>query len=70
MAEHTELYLWSSKEARRSGEQDLWRESFAENCRCARAIEEAINANFDGKTLNTDCVRNIIDEFGFAPGRC
>lgn len=65
MAEHTELYLWSSKEARRSGEQDLWRESFAENCRCSRAIEDAINANFDGKNLNTDCVRNIIDEFGF-----
>lgn len=65
MAEHKPLYLWSSREAQRAGEQDLWKESFEENCRCARAIEDAIKVNFDGKTLNTDCVREIIDEFGF-----
>ena len=65
MAEHKPLYPWSSKEAKHSGELNLWKESFEENCRCARAIEDAIKVNFDGKTLNTDCVLNIINEFGF-----
>ena len=65
MAEHKPLYLWSSKEAHRNGEPELWTESFQENCRCARAIEDAIKVNFDGTTLNTDCVRDVIEEFGF-----
>ena len=65
MAEHKPLYLWSSKEAHRNGEPELWKESFQENCRCARAIEDAIKVNFDGTTLNTDCVRDVIEEFGF-----
>lgn len=53
MAEHKTLYIWSSSEAQRAGEQALWKESFEENCRCARAIEDAIKVNFDRKTLNT-----------------
>ena len=62
---HSEVYRWSSSEARRGGEMDLWQESYAENCRCARAIEEAIHQNFDGRTLNTGCVKDIISEFGY-----
>ena len=65
MPEHKELYLWSSKEARRSGEQYLWQESFTENCRCARAIEDAISRSFDGRTLQGDCAAEIIAQFGF-----
>lgn len=62
---HSEVYRWSSSEARRGGEMDLWQESYAENCRCARAIEEVIRQNFDGRTLNTGCVKDIISEFGY-----
>ncbi len=65
MSEYKELYLWSSKEAKRADETHLWKESHFENCRCARSIEDAIRQNFDGMTLNTDCAADIIKEYGF-----
>lgn len=39
--------------------------SYSENCRCAREIEQAINDNFDGKSLNGECVKPIIEKYGF-----
>ena len=38
MAEHKILYLWSLAEAQKLGELDLWKESYKENCSCARDI--------------------------------
>lgn len=58
------MYPWSLEDAKDYGEEDLWRESFKENCRCARAIEQAIASNFDGYTLNTSCLKELLDEFG------
>lgn len=58
------MYPWSLEDAKDYGEEDLWRESFKENCRCARAIEQAITSNFDGYTLNTSCLKELLDEFG------
>lgn len=59
------LYQWSRHEADSCRETDLWVESHKENIRCARAIETAINRNFDGKSLNTDCAGSVIREFGY-----
>ena len=45
MQEHKPLYLYSREEALRHGERDQWRDSYRENCDCARAIERAIAEN-------------------------
>ncbi len=59
------MYLYSAEDAKRWGELNLWRESHKENCKCARAIEDAIRASFDGFTLQTGCVNGILQQFGF-----
>ena len=64
MAEHKSLYPWSLEDAQDYGEEQLWRESFKENCRCARAIEQAIASHFDGYTLDTSCLGQVLEEFG------
>ena len=66
MEDKIQLYTSSQEEAKKYDEVDLWRESYKENVRCARAIEEAIRDNFDGKTLRQNCAESIIEEFGFA----
>ena len=65
MSEHVQLYTGSIEEAKRQDEVELWRESYRENCRCARAIEEAIMKGFDGKSLDSGCAKAVIEEFGF-----
>lgn len=64
MAEHKPLYVYSLSQAVRSNERDLWRESYKENCDCARAIERAINENYCDNVLN-DCAHPIIENYGF-----
>lgn len=64
MAEYKPLYVYSLSEAVRNNERDLWRESYKENCDCARAIERAINENYRDNCLN-DCVQPIIEKYGF-----
>ena len=64
MAEKT-LYRWSLSEAQKLGEVDLWRESYKENCTCARAIEDFIASHYSENTLNTDGIEELIDRFGF-----
>ena len=65
MSEKVYLYRYSWSEAKRTGAQENWRMSQRENCKCAREIEKAINENFDGKHLNGNCVKPIIEEYGF-----
>ena len=65
MDEHKSVYLWSQEYARGHGELDWWRESYKENCTCARTIEKAINDNYHDNSLNTDFVRGIVGEFGW-----
>jgi len=62
---HKAVYPWSLKDAKKSGEEDLWRDSYKENCDCARAIERAIRDNFSDNSLNTDAVSGIIATYGF-----
>ena len=65
MAEHKSVYLWSLQEAQKLNEVELWRESYKENCTCARAIEQCIDDNYADNSLNTDAAKSIIDRFGF-----
>ena len=66
MEDKIQLCISSQENEKKYDEVDLWRESYKENVRCARAIEEAIRDNFDGKTLRQNCAESIIEEFGFA----
>lgn len=59
------LYKQSLQDALKYGEERLWQESYKENCLCSRAIEKAITANFDGRTLAEGCIDPVIEEFGF-----
>ena len=64
MPEHKPLYLYSLKEAAEWDEKDEWRESYLENCDCARAIERVIDEHYDGQRLNP-CAKEVIDRYGF-----
>lgn len=65
MKEYVPVYQYSEQEAQKWNEQTQWRDSFKENCRCARFIEEQIRSGFDGRTLNSATARKAVDEFGF-----
>lgn len=65
MSERALLYRYSLQEAVRCGEKALWKESYHENCVCARSIEVSIRENFDGMFLKQDCAKSIISRFGF-----
>ena len=64
MQEHKPLYLYSREEALRHGERDQWRDSYRENCDCARAIERTIAENYRDNRLG-DCASGILDRYGF-----
>lgn len=66
MSEHKDLYVCSLEEAVRMNEQDLWRESYKENCDCARTIEKAIEKAYDYEKYHlNDCAEPLIKEYGF-----
>lgn len=65
MKDYPYLYRGSLAEARRKNQIDLWQESLRENISCKDAIEEAIRRDFDGMHLKGDCVRRIIEQYGF-----
>ena len=58
MAEHKPLYKWSLKEAINLGEEDKWRNSYKENCVCARAIEKLCSLNVKIKWVNDIYIEN------------
>ena len=64
MAEHKPVYPASLREAIRSDEKELWRESYKESCDCARAIERAIGENYHDNRLE-DCAKEVIERYGF-----
>lgn len=65
MAGRRYVYPWSLKDAIAAQEVDLWRESYKDNCTCARAIEKAIADNYSDNRLETDAAREIISEYGY-----
>lgn len=64
MAEHKSVYRYSAAEALLRNELALWRKSYKENCKCAKAIEDAIRQDFDGWYLKEDCAAKVIEQFG------
>lgn len=64
MQEHKPLYKWSLKEALQYGERDQWRDSYRENCDCARAIERAIGDHYRDNCL-AECAAPILQRYGF-----
>ena len=58
-------YPYSAAEARKRNELSLWRESHRANIACRNAIEDAIRQNFDGMNLQTDCLKAVLDEYGY-----
>ena len=64
MSEHKDVYKWSKRDAIHAGELENWRESYKENCYCARTIEKVINENYQDNCLK-ECAKQVIEEFGF-----
>ena len=64
MSAHKPLYRHSLRDALEHNERDDWRESYKENCDCARAIERAISEHYKDNRLE-DCASEIIDRYGF-----
>ena len=64
MGKYKPLYTWSKDAAKRSGQSDLWDESYNENCRCARAIERVIKLNYRDNRLDGDSAKKVIGEYG------
>lgn len=62
---NTYPYPYSAAEARKRNELSLWRESHKANIACRNAIEEAIRQNFDGMNLQTDCLKAVLEEYGY-----
>lgn len=67
MPNHKYVYPYSNKEAHNLGPLDVqsWCESFDENVKCKKAIENAIRENFDGMHLKAECAKPLIEEFGY-----
>ena len=61
------LYPHSSSEAQRSGETQMHMDSFYENVKCARAIEQAVRDHFDeaNEALTDGCAQAVLEQFGF-----
>ena len=62
---NTYPYPYSAAEARKRNELSLWRESYKANIACRDAIEEDIRQNFDGMNLQTDCLKAVLEEYGY-----
>lgn len=65
MSEHKPLYKFSSRNAKKYDELELWQRSHKENCNCSRDIEKGIADNYSDNTLNTEFVKDIISKYGF-----
>ncbi len=55
----------SYDEAVELGAEDAYRESNRKNAECAKTIGEAISENYDGYSLNADCAKRVLDQYGF-----
>ena len=59
------IYPYSLEYAMQHDERNQWRESYQVSCDCARAIERAIDDNYDGQCLSDDAAVSILSEYGF-----
>lgn len=63
--EHKPVYRWCLRDAIGNGDTDRWRDSYRENCDCARAIERAIAENYHDNVLQNGTAP-ILERYGFA----
>ena len=59
------VYPYSIAEAKRNNEINLFMKSHKKNTLCAKAIQMAINSNYDGMHLNADTAKSVIVEYGY-----
>ena len=64
MSNQKPLYIHSLKDAVAHNERDEWRDSYRENCDCARAIERAIASHYKDNKLE-ECAEDLIAQYGF-----
>ena len=65
MPRYKPIYPYSRREAERTGELNLWSESYAENCTCARDIDRAIADGYGDNRLDRECAKKVISEYGY-----
>lgn len=65
MADSKDVYLWSRNQAVSEGDLAYWEESYKNNCACAKAIEDAVYADYKDNILAEDCAKKVIAEFGY-----
>lgn len=64
MPEYKPIYFYSLEEAIRHNERNLWKESYRENCDCARAITQGIADNYHDNKLDVHFADGIVERFG------
>ncbi|MCD8011314.1 MAG: DUF3849 domain-containing protein [Lachnospiraceae bacterium] len=64
MAGNESVYLHDVAFARANGEIEQYHRSRRTNIDCKKAIESAVRENFDGRSLNHDAVRPVVEQFG------
>lgn len=65
MSNKIAVYTSSLETAKACNETKFWKRSHDENCDCARAIDDAIRRKFDGKHLEADCAKEVIEQYGY-----
>ena len=58
------VYRYSIEEAKINDEMDRWKESYRENCDCARSIEKMLRLNSSNVETLESAVDNIVHEYG------
>lgn len=61
---YPQIYKASLEEAESRNETELFHASHKINIACREAVETAIRDNYDGKHLNRDCFRPVMEEYG------
>ena len=62
---HTHVYIYPAEYAREHGELEAYRASSKADIACKEAIEAAIRDHYRNNRLDTSCVKQVSDEFGY-----
>ncbi len=65
LRDQTPLYHHTDSYAQEHGELDRYHASYQANIACKEAIEQAIADNYGDNRLNTACVDQVLEQFGY-----
>ena len=65
LRDQTPLYHHTGSYAQEHGELDWYHASYQANIACKEAIEQAIADNYRDNRLNTACVDQVLEQFGY-----